>query len=207
MRISIIFVALLLIGCSGTDPAFIYNQTQADAKVKELTELATKPIQKYITNAELTDADKTSLATALPIIDQIIQYDPVTINSYNLKGKCLAALGRTVDAKAAYLDGISLSVPRDDDTSKLIRSDTYTELAKIHVQENDFKSAELAAKNAIATQDTDPAPHVILGRIYAQQKKKQLAQDEALRALLINADYEPARNLFRDLNPSLKASP
>lgn len=207
LRISVLIASCILVGCSGTDPAFIYNQKQADAKVKDLTALTSQPIQKYVSGLELTESEKSKLTSAIPIIDQIIQYDPVTINSYNLKGKCYAATGRIAESKNAYLDGISISIKREDETSKLILSDTYTELAKIHIQENDVKSAELAAQNAIKVQDNDPAPHVILGRIYLSQKKIQQAKAESLRALLINADYEPARVLFRDLNPSLKASP
>jgi tetratricopeptide (TPR) repeat protein len=208
LRTSIPLIALLLLlGCSGTEPTFIYNQAQATEAISRITKLTTNPIQKFISNVELTDADKRDLRAALPIIEEVLQYDPITLNSYNLKGKIYLALEKPTEAKAAFLDGIALSIVKDDETAKLIRSDTYTELAKIHYKENDFKSGEIAAKNAIATLDTDPAPHVILGRIYEINNDKQSAKDEALRALLINADNEPARILFRDLNSSPKVSP
>ena|GEM_PF-3252231 len=207
LRISLILITGLLIGCSGTDPAFIYNQKQANERVAEVTKLTTNPVQKFITGVELSETDKRDLAAALPLIDQILQYDPVTLDFYNLKGKIYLSLEKTTEAKAAFLDGVATSLVQEDETAKLIRSDTYTELAKIHYQENDFSSAEIAAKNAIATLDTDPMPHVILGRVYEIQNNKKAANEEALKALLINADSEPARVLFRDLNPSLKVSP
>ncbi len=207
MRISIGLLAVFLVGCSGTEPNFLYNQAQADQAVKEVTEITSQPIQKFITGVDLTDGEKSKLESAIPLIDEIIKYDPVSLNSYNLKGKIYLALGKQTEAKMTFIEGMAVSVQREDETSKLIRSDTCVELAKIHFAEKDYKSAEQAANTAITLLDNDPMPHVILGRIFQINKNMPSAKNEALRALLINADSEPARVLFRDLNPSLKVSP
>lgn len=207
MRISFPLIALILVGCSGVEPDFIYTSQQADEVNKQLEKLTTQPIQKYIVRVELTDQDRANLEEALPLIDRIIQFDPITVNAYALKGKIHLALGDPAAAKATYLEAIAKSIPNNTDLDKTIRSDMYVDLGSIHYSENDLKNAERALNKAIELADTAPEAHVLLGRVYQKTDRLNEAKEEALKALLLNADYEPARVFYQEINANPKASP
>lgn len=208
MRIKLLpLLALVLVGCSGVEPDFLYTNAQATQVNNQIAELTSKPIQKYLAGVELTPADRASLEKALPLIDQIIQFDPITINSYSLKGKIHRALGQILPAKEAFYDGIARSAPLNNPDDTLIRSDLYLELAQINYEEQDFSAAQIALKTSLKIDDESPAAHVLQARLYIRDNKKQLANDHVLKALLLNAEYEPARVLFTELNVPRAASP
>jgi Tfp pilus assembly protein PilF len=199
--------AFVLVGCSGVEPDFLYTNAQATQVNNQIAELTSKPIQKYLAGVELSPADRASLEKALPLIDQIIEFDPITINSYSLKGKIHRALGQVNLAKEAFYDGIARSAPLNNPDDTLIRSDLYLELSQINYEEQNFSAAQIAIETSLKIDDESPAAHVLRARLYVRENKKQLANDHVLKALLLNAEYEPARVLFTELNVPRAASP
>jgi tetratricopeptide (TPR) repeat protein len=167
---------------------------------KQIGDLTTKPIQRDIAGFKLTDSEKAQLIAAIPLIDQIIAYDPTTINSYSLKGKCLRATGKPQEAKVVYLTGLAVTSPIDNETDREIRSDLYLELAVIHFEERDFASAEAAIDQSIKLMSSATA-HVVRGRLFQRKGDLKSAKEEALKALLDDADNENARRFFVELNP------
>lgn len=199
--IKAIVLAAVLVGCSGMEPRFIYTPDQFNQTNDQVQKLAINPIQKYLVKQAITDAEKSDLETALPLIDEMIRYDPITINSYSLKGKILRALGRDAEAKAAFVAGMATAQPKtNDEQDVLVRSDLLLELAQLHMADQEIELAQTAAERSIKLSDTSPIGHTILAQIAQKKGNVQLAKEECMRALLSDADYEPARLLYRELN-------
>ncbi|MBX3114882.1 MAG: hypothetical protein KF836_09985 [Fimbriimonadaceae bacterium] len=157
------------------------------------------PIQKYLAGQEINNKEKADLETALPLIDEMIRFDPITINSYSLKGKVLRALDRDGEAKMAFLDGMAKALPTNEEQDKLVRADLLLELAQLHLASGEFNEARAAAEKSLSINDESAIGHTVIAQVAYQNNEIQLAKDECLRALLIDADYEPARTLYREL--------
>lgn len=180
------------------DPNVIYTPAQAGAANRKLENLTKEPLRKFLAKESLTEQEKEDLRSALPILDQIIHYDPVTINAYAMAGKIHLALDEPQKAMDYYLDGIARTRVTDTQIERTIRSDIYVEMADLHLRNNDSASAQRALKTAIQIEDTSSQAHVMLGRIYQSQGNQAGAKEEALKALLADADYEPARTFYQE---------
>jgi len=181
------------------EPDFIYRPEQFNATNDKVQSLAMNPIQKYLAGQEINNKEKSDLETALPLIDEMIRYDPITINTYSLKGKVLRALDRDGEAKAAFLDGIATASPKNEEQDRLVRADLLLELAQLHLASGEINEALAAAERSLLLNDDSAIAHTIIAQIALLRNDIQLAKDECLKALLSDADYEPARTLYRSL--------
>lgn len=181
------------------EPDFIYRPEQFNATNDRVQKLAMNPIQKYLAGQPINANEKADLETALPLIDEMIRFDPITINSYSLKGKVLRALDRDGEAKAAFLDGIATASPKNEEQDRLVRADLLLELAQLHFASKEYNEAVAASEKSLLLNDNSAIAHTIIAQVALQQKDIQLAKDECLKALLSDADYEPARTLYRSL--------
>lgn len=182
------------------EPNFIYTPAQAQTVNQEIARLSEKPIQKYLRGEPLTPEDRQNFEQAIPLLDQLIKFDPTTINSYSLKGKILRALGRIPEAKVAFSQGLAITSPVENPDDKLIRSDLLFELAQIEFEARNYAEAQRAVALSIQVDDQSPAAHVLQAQLHQQNGKQAEAQESLLKALLLNPDFEPARVLFQKLN-------
>lgn len=205
-RISLL-ATVLVGGCTGIDPNVIYTPQQAEEANRELETLTKEPLRKFLAKEALSDQDKDHLRKALPILQKITAYDPITINSYAMAGKIHLALDEPQQAMDCYLDGIAKTKPNDTPIERTIRSDLYIEMADLHLRNNDSAAAERALRTAILIEDTSSQAHVMLGRILQSRGDTAGAKEEALKALLADAEYEPARTFYQEVNGKKAASP
>lgn len=181
------------------EPNFIYTVDQFNETNERVQNLAMNPIQKYLAGQEINNKEKADLEIALPLIDEMIRFDPITINSYSLKGKVLRALDRDGEAKMAFLDGMAKALPTNEEQDKLVRADLLLELAQLHLASGELNEAAAAAEKSLGINDESAIGHTVIAQVAYQNNEIQLAKDECLRALLTDADYEPARTLYREL--------
>lgn len=183
------------------EPGFIYTPVQFDEVNKQVEELASPPLTKYFSNQTLTPEDRQALERCLPLVDEMIRFDPITINSYSLKGKLLLALGKVSEARDAFLDGIALSQPREENPQdSVVRADVLVGLAQIHISAGEFQLAEQAALQAITLYPQSAPAETIVARARLSAKDYSGAKEHVMRALAIENDYEPARVLLRAIN-------
>ncbi|QYK53940.1 MAG: hypothetical protein KF824_03370 [Fimbriimonadaceae bacterium] len=182
------------------EPDFIYTVEQFNETNERVQKLVMNPIQKYLAGQEINSKEKADLEKALPLIDQMIQFDPITINSYSLKGKVLRALDRDGEAKIAFLDGLTTAPPKQEVQDELVRADLLLELAQLHFASGEMNEAIAASEKSIKLNDNSAIAHTIIAKVAYQRNDIQRAKNECLKALLADANYEPARTLFRTIN-------
>ncbi len=193
--------AAIIGGCSGMEPGFIYTPEQFEAVNGRVEELASGPLTKYFSAQSLTTADRKALETSVPMVDEMIRFDPITINSYSLKGKLLLALGETDKAREAFLDGIALTIPREENPQDdMVRADVLVGLAQIHVGAGEFDLAEQAAAQALTLYPDSAPAETIIAQARLNAKDYAAAKEHVMRALAIENDYEPARVLLRTID-------
>src|SRR5690606_21384036 len=110
-------------------------------------------------------------------------------------------LGKVSEARDAFLDGIALSQPREENPQdSVVRADVLVGLAQIHISAGEFQLAEQAALQAITLYPQSAPAETIVAQARFSAKDYSGAKEHVMRALAIENDYEPARVLLRAIN-------
>ncbi len=204
-----IALAALFTGCTSnkTDPkTTVHNDKDNLMTMVKIQELTRDALVKVESDEELDGADKEKLRQALPLIRDMVAYNPTAYPPQVILGKTNMALGLSGDAEKAYLQACKVEPKNVDDQTRLLVASVYNDLSRISFNRKDYKQAEERANQTLIIAPDDPKFIANLASVQMQAGRYEAAKGTLKQALLKSPKEPGLLSLQKFLDSAQAAS-
>lgn len=178
----------------------VTNPDQAQMAVNEV-QLLTEPIfEKVLNRKPLTDQDRNDLRKALPIVDRLIAYDPVSRAFASIKGKTLIGLGQYEEAEKQLKNAILLKPEPGQTMEIMIYAGLEADLSRALYEQGKHEEAFEHIQLARIALPNDPYFMTDASTILIELGNLKDARTICERALKADPGHLPALELIEKID-------
>ncbi len=183
----------------------VTNPDQAQMAVNEVQLLTEVAFEKIINRQELTAEDKSKLQKALPIVDQLIAYDPLSRAFASIKGKALIGLGQYKKAETFLQNAILVKPKNGQDIEIMIYAGLEADLSRALLEQGELETAFEHIQTARIALPQDPYFMTDASYILIKLGNLKDARTICQRALKVDPGHLPAHQLIEQIDKTTQS--
>ena len=188
-------------GCGPSKPSaeIVQNQEQAAEKLAKIRELTEEPLLKRNDNMDLSERDRKNLEAALPLVQSLIEFDPIAIGTITLRGKIEVALDRLDEAEATFKQALKVApAPEHQNTDiKFLMAGINDDLSKIEFIRGNYKKSIEYIEEALKFSPNNPIYLTNLAYSQVEARELEAAKETVKKIQAIDPKNEDVKMLLK----------
>ena len=205
-----LLLVVLVAGCRqklDVDSAeLIRTPEAARTAMKEVLDVAGPLIQKSLDGEELTGEDRARLASRLPTLNGLVQYDPKAFGPLAVRGKILILLNQPDRALESCAVAVGLLPAEPTREESIAAAECRFDISTVYFTRRDFDKAEIELREALRIVPDDLRYRLSLVQLLMEARRTDAAREELDKAAARRPDHPGVKRLRELLSEAASPS-